>query len=68
MEGTRADTLRALHAARRDAAVCSLDDTVDVALERARRGGFDVSIVVNDQRVVLGRIRIVFRADAEQHL
>lgn len=42
---------------RRDAPTCRLTDRLDAARERASARGWDESIVVNDERIVLGRLR-----------
>ena len=56
-EGRRANTPRAANVARRDAPTCSPDEEVAEAAQRARRAGWDTCMVVNDERVVLGRLR-----------
>jgi CBS domain-containing protein len=56
-EGHLANTPRAGGVARRDVPTCSPDDRVVDAAERTRKVGWDTCIVVNDERVVLGRLR-----------
>jgi len=56
-EGRYADTPRAARVARRDAPTCSPDERVADAAHRARSAGWDTCIVVNQHRVVLGRLR-----------
>lgn len=65
-EGTEAKPLRAGAVARTDVPTCSPGERVDQAVGRARRAGWDSCIVVNAQRVVVGRLRReVFDADGE---
>ncbi|HEV3474076.1 MAG TPA: CBS domain-containing protein [Actinomycetota bacterium] len=47
--------------ARTDAPTCSLDDRLGDVAERATAAGWNVCVVVNDQRVVLGLLQ-------EEHL
>ena len=42
--------------AHRDVPTCTLDEPLAEVRERARAAGWDTCIVVNDQRVVLGRL------------
>ncbi|MBW3557293.1 MAG: CBS domain-containing protein [Actinobacteria bacterium] len=56
-EGRNADSLRAGTVARREVVTCAPDEGVATAARRAAQAGDDVCIVVNDQRVVLGRLR-----------
>jgi CBS domain-containing protein len=53
-EGTQGSKPQAGDRARRDVPTCHLADRIDAARERARAAGWDVCVVVNDQRVVLG--------------
>src|SRR5258708_39896622 len=55
-EGTGAKTLRAQHAVLRDPPVCGLSDTVGEARRRARAAAVNLCVVVNLERVVLGRV------------
>lgn len=57
MEGQRARHPRAVEAARRDVPTCGLDDRLGEVRTRVRASGWDVCIVVNEARVVLGRLR-----------
>jgi CBS domain-containing protein len=56
-EGRTAGALRAGTVARRDVATCGPGERVADAARRAREAGSDVCVVVNDERVVLGRLR-----------
>jgi Mg/Co/Ni transporter MgtE len=56
-EGPGARTLRAGAVARRDVPTCKPDDRVEQAAASAQAAGAEVCMVVNDERVVLGRIR-----------
>ncbi|MDP8971251.1 MAG: CBS domain-containing protein [Actinomycetota bacterium] len=56
-EGRNAGALRAGTVARRDVPTCGPDERVADAAKRARDAGSDLCVVVNDQRVVLGRLR-----------
>jgi CBS domain-containing protein len=57
IEGMNAQTLRAGAIARRDVPTCAGDETVGRAAARAHSAGFDICVVVNDESVVLGRLR-----------
>ena len=54
LEGTAVKTARIKGIARSDVPTCSLDDTIGIARQRAERWG--TCIVVNEQRVVFGRL------------
>jgi CBS domain-containing protein len=56
-EGAEATTLRAGAVARTDVPTCSPGERADQAAGRTRRAGWDSCIVVNAQRVVVGRLR-----------
>ena len=56
-EGRDADTPRAGQTARRDVPTCSLRERVGEIRDRVAAAGWDECLVVNDQRVVLGRLR-----------
>ncbi len=56
-EGRDAAIPRASDVARRDVPTCGLDDRVGEVRERARSAGWDECLVVNGERVVLGRLR-----------
>jgi len=47
----------ALDAAQRDVPTCAPDEAVSVAASRAEALGWETCVVVNDHRVVLGRLR-----------
>lgn len=55
--GEEARTLRAADAVTPDAPTCSLDERIGVIRERLRESGWASCIVVNAERVVLGRLR-----------
>jgi CBS domain-containing protein len=66
-EGPDAATPRAGDVADRDALTCAVDDQLEDARDRLRAAGETSCIVVNDQRVVLGRVRgEALDGDAEQ--
>ena len=56
MEGAAAGTKRAADIARPDVPTCGLRDRV-TAVARQVREGWPLAVVVNEQRVVLGRLR-----------
>ena len=56
-EGDARPVVLAADLARTDDATCALADTTGVAAERARAAGQDQCIVVNEQRIILGRLR-----------
>jgi CBS domain-containing protein len=56
-EGAEADSPRAGDVADHDAPTCVLDDLVGDVRDRVRTAGWESCIVVNDQGVVLGRVR-----------
>jgi CBS domain-containing protein len=56
-EGRDADTFRVGQIARRDVPTCSLHERVSDIRDRVAATGWDECLVVNDQRVVLGRLR-----------
>ena len=65
-EGRDAATPRAGDVARRDVPTCGLDDRVGEVRERVRSAGWEECLVVNGERVVLGRLRgNALEADAE---
>lgn len=55
-EGRESTKPRVGDMARRDVATCRLGEPVNAARERAREGGWMASVVVDDQRVVLGLV------------
>jgi CBS domain-containing protein len=56
-EGAGANTLRAGKVARSDVPTCSPGERAETVAGRARGAGWDSCIVVNGDRVVLGRLR-----------
>jgi CBS domain-containing protein len=56
-DGAEATTLRAGAVARADVPTCAPGERVEHAAGRARQAGWDSCIVVNAQRVVVGRLR-----------
>ncbi|MDR0358471.1 MAG: CBS domain-containing protein [bacterium] len=56
-EGTNAQRPRAGGVARADVPTCRLDERLADVRERARQNGWSASVVVNDERVVLGLLR-----------
>jgi CBS domain-containing protein len=56
-EGRHAGVPRAVDAARTDAPTCHLTDRIGDVRERVRVAGWDHCLVVNEHRVVLGRLR-----------
>lgn len=55
-EGTNVPDRLAGDVAQRDVPTCALDDRLAPVQERVRAAGWDTCIVVNEQRVVLGRL------------
>ncbi len=56
-EGKDAGAPRAADVVRRDVPTCRLTDRLDAARERALTHGWDECLVLNDERIVLGRLR-----------
>ena len=56
-EGTLAERPRAGNVARRDVPTCRPDETLGSIKERVRASGFEVCVVVNEERIVLGLLR-----------
>ena len=56
-EGRDANQPRAGDAARPDVPTCRLSDPIGAVRERVQAAGWDSCIVINDDRVVLGRVR-----------
>lgn len=56
-EGTEAHTPRVADVARRDVPTCRQDERVGAVRNRVREGGWDVCVVVDEQRVVLGLVQ-----------
>jgi hypothetical protein len=57
MEGSRAGIRTAADAARRDVPTCGLRDPVSKVADQVRAGDWALAVVVDDRRVVLGRLR-----------
>jgi CBS domain-containing protein len=57
MEGRTAGRRRAIQVARQDIPTCRAAERLGDVHDRVRAAGHDVCIVVNDDRVVLGRLR-----------
>src|ERR687887_1646558 len=55
-EGTNVPERTAGDLARRDVPTCSLEERLAEVRERVRAAGWDTCVVVNEQRVVLGRL------------
>lgn len=55
-EGKEAHTPRVADIARRDVPTCRIDERVGVVRDRVREGRWDVCVVVDEQRVVLGLV------------
>jgi len=56
-EGDNPTRPRAGDAARKDVPVCGLTDSLKDVRERAKAAGWEVAVVVDDRRVVLGLLR-----------
>ena len=56
-EGTNAQRPRASDVARTDVPTCGVDERLADVRERARTTGWTASVVVNNERVVLGLLR-----------
>jgi CBS domain-containing protein len=56
-EGSEAGVQRAADVARRDVPTCLLREPVDEVARRVREEGWALAVVVNEERVVLGRLR-----------
>jgi Mg/Co/Ni transporter MgtE len=54
--GRDAHTPRVGDVALRDVPTCRIDDNVGAVRDRTRQGGWDVCVVVDDQRAVLGLV------------
>lgn len=66
-EGTNVPARSAGDVARRDVPTCMLDDNLVAVRERVRAAGWDTCIVINEQRVVLGRLgRKAIAADTDE--
>ena len=56
LEGRRDSVTRIGAYARTDVPVCGLDDRLDEVCERVREAGWDTCFVVDERRVVIGRL------------
>src|SRR5436309_14993450 len=56
-DGVMARLPRAGGVSRKDVPTCSLGDRLGEVLERAKKAGWEVCVVVNDERIVLGILR-----------
>jgi CBS domain-containing protein len=56
LEGTRGSETRIGAYLRRDVPICRLDERLTDVRARVRAAGWDTCVVVNDERVVLGRL------------
>ena len=56
IEGTMADDLHVAAVARTDVPTCGPRETVGDVSERLRESGWDTCVVVNEQRILLGRV------------
>ena len=57
VEGTNAGLVRAGAVAKADAPTCRLDERVGDVKSRVETAGWDVCVVVNEERIVLGLLR-----------
>jgi Mg/Co/Ni transporter MgtE len=57
LEGAQAGERTAAQAARADVPTCGLRDHVASVAERVRSGSWPLAVVLNERRVVLGRLR-----------
>jgi predicted transcriptional regulator len=57
MEGEQASTTTVADVARRGVPTCRLEERVGDVRDRVRAAGWEMCVVVNEQRVVLGRVR-----------
>jgi Mg/Co/Ni transporter MgtE len=57
LEGANADTRTAADLARRDVPACKLGARVTEVAEHVRDGGWPLAVVLNEQRIVVGRLR-----------
>jgi len=56
-EGTNAEKPRAGAIAHKDVPTCHLDERLSEVQDRTQRAGWDVAVVVNEERVVFGLLR-----------
>jgi hypothetical protein len=57
LEGAKADTRTAADVARRDVPACTLGARVSEVAEQVRDRGWPLGVVLNERRIVLGRLR-----------
>ncbi len=57
LEGREAGIVRAADVARRDVPTCGLPDRVTEVARLVRQGGWPLAVVLNERRIVLGRLR-----------
>jgi Mg/Co/Ni transporter MgtE len=68
-EGTNVPERMAGDVAHRDVPTCTLDERLAEVRERVRAAGWDTCIVVNEQRVVLGRLgRSAIASDSDESI
>ncbi len=68
-EGTNVPERTAGDVARRDVPTCTLDERLTDVRERVPAAGWDTCIVINEQRVVLGRLgRKALAADTDESI
>ncbi|HXF73749.1 MAG TPA: CBS domain-containing protein [Actinomycetota bacterium] len=66
VEGAAAEIPRIGEAARKDVPTCGLGERIGEVRERVRAAGWDTCLVVNAERVVLGRLfRVELEGDAD---
>ena len=63
IEGTKASVPRVGSLARRDVPTCRLEDEVGVVSSRLRATDWDLCVVLNEARIVLGRVTL----ETDQH-
>ncbi len=63
IEGTKASVPRVGGLARRDVPTCRLDDEVGLVSRRLRATDWDLCVVLNEARIVLGRVTL----ETDQH-
>jgi Mg/Co/Ni transporter MgtE len=68
-EGSNVPARNAGDVAHRDVPTCTLEDSLAEVRERVRAAGWDTCIVINEQRVVLGRLgRRAVAGDTDESL
>ena len=66
IEGTKASVPRVGSLARRDVPTCRLEDEVGVVFSRLRATDWDLCVVLNEARIVLGRVTLK-TLETDQH-